>query len=334
MNFSDSSSCSTAGFESPIASLLATLSPEASPDIHFAAARELKTHVERIAAAPETSVAGAHNEWFARKCGNSFSLFAPGWLVTAQFSGSEATGLNASGDSGDTYQFDFPSPLDTATGSLPADAPLVRVRAYRDFHCVADNGFLSDGQTRNLRDWQRDIREGLDLIDRTMAQFPTPEAMEFGQLPDIPRPGFAEHPNGMPQTGDLAGQVGRAVASALGGLAAAAAAQPTTPPPTVPKPPVRWHYIANGKTLGPVSEPELRDILTRHSPDTLVWNASLPGWQKASSLGLTAIPELPRSQMPAAPHASCPRCAHPTKPGAKFCPSCGQKLPPMPPPKE
>ena len=144
-------------------------------------------------------------------------------------------------------------------------------------------------------------------------------------------------------------------------------APPSAPVQAKPKPVQTWHYAVDGKTLGPVDEALLRDELRggRLSADTLVWNASLPTWVKASAAGLlsipVSIPVAPISQsVPTAPPAArspaaqvapapifhsvsqptppaatrpvppaqlhCTRCQQTIAAGAKFCTSCGQAV--------
>ena len=124
------------------------------------------------------------------------------------------------------------------------------------------------------------------------------------------------------------------------GPAAAVPNSAAHPAPATASPatPIQWHYSVGGKTLGPVTESELLKILSSLPPDTMVWNASLPGWEKAFALGLISSPPppplppvlpqvIPPTPPPPLPSpANCPGCTQPVKPGAKFCPSCGQKL--------
>jgi hypothetical protein len=51
-----------------------------------------------------------------------------------------------------------------------------------------------------------------------------------------------------------------------------------------------WYFNADGTQQGPYTEAELRDLIARAevTADTLVWCQSMPGWAKASEVGLMA----------------------------------------------
>jgi len=71
-------------------------------------------------------------------------------------------------------------------------------------------------------------------------------------------------------------------------LPAPASVVPATPEGVSPAAQsAQWYYLVNGQTVGPVTEAELIQIIASSSPDTMVWNPSMAGWEKASALGLT-----------------------------------------------
>jgi hypothetical protein len=61
---------------------------------------------------------------------------------------------------------------------------------------------------------------------------------------------------------------------------------------------MQWHYVQNGKSLGPVSEDQLKDMLTSGAlrPDDLVWQEGMANW--------TAIQGLPALQPAPNPYAA------------------------------
>jgi len=63
---------------------------------------------------------------------------------------------------------------------------------------------------------------------------------------------------------------------------------------------VVWHYVQNGKTLGPVPDEQLKALLSTGTlrAEDLVWREGMPAWKAAREL-----PEL----MPAAPQLAAPQ---------------------------
>lgn len=183
--------------------------------------------------------------------------------------------------------------------------------------------YATPGWDDGVPTWQE-----IDVAISSINTKPPAGGSEFGEpgaMPGSAQPSPTVIPPREPSIpGAAAGNVPAGSAAAAGavlaGIAAGAAliksalpaSQAETPPP------VRWHYLLGGKTMGPVAEPELRQILSSMPPDTMVWNSSLPGWEKAFTLGL--------SRPPIPPQPACPRCKQPVQAAAKFCPSCGNKL--------
>jgi len=74
--------------------------------------------------------------------------------------------------------------------------------------------------------------------------------------------------------------------------------------PTQPRPAEKqWHYMAGGKTEGPVPESQLRELLPTLPVDAMVWNPDLGAWKTPGEAGL-ALPaivnEVPRRPPPLA----------------------------------
>jgi hypothetical protein len=66
-------------------------------------------------------------------------------------------------------------------------------------------------------------------------------------------------------------------------------ARPAAAPPAAQPAVTSWYYLdSKGAQAGPVDETTLHRWFAerRLPPDTLVWNAALPGWIKASQAGL------------------------------------------------
>jgi len=65
----------------------------------------------------------------------------------------------------------------------------------------------------------------------------------------------------------------------------------------------QWHYVAGGKTEGPVPESRLRELLPTLPVDAMVWNPDLGAWKTPGEAGL-ALPaivnEVPRRPPPLA----------------------------------
>lgn len=53
----------------------------------------------------------------------------------------------------------------------------------------------------------------------------------------------------------------------------------------------QWFYTRDGQSLGPVPEPELRQMAASLPAGTLVWNPELPGWKPLNEAGLAPVPE-------------------------------------------
>jgi membrane protease subunit (stomatin/prohibitin family) len=108
-------------------------------------------------------------------------------------------------------------------------------------------------------------------------------------------PGNAGGAMGMFVGANLANQMGP-----QGGHAqppAATQAQPTPPPPP---PPAGYHLALDGKTLGPFDPTRLGDMMGtgEFTPDSLVWQAGMPGWTPAGQ-----VPALSRLFPPPPPPA-------------------------------
>jgi len=76
-------------------------------------------------------------------------------------------------------------------------------------------------------------------------------------------------------------------------LPAAPPPLPATAPPLPETPsPVNWYYARQNQQHGPVSETELRRLLSTGTlpPETLVWHAALPAWQDAVRAGVAPAP--------------------------------------------
>ncbi|MER3483193.1 MAG: hypothetical protein C4332_08620 [Meiothermus sp.] len=67
----------------------------------------------------------------------------------------------------------------------------------------------------------------------------------------------------------------------------------------------QWFYVLNGKREGPVSETQLGGLIAAGNltPDTQVWNNSMPSWAPARSTSLASLfqttpPSVPKYELP------------------------------------
>lgn len=76
----------------------------------------------------------------------------------------------------------------------------------------------------------------------------------------------------------------------------------------------QWYYTLRGQNYGPFDETQIRTLIAAGTilPDTLVWNAGLPGWQKASVAGLLMRPSLQPAPTPPPAPSSTPPLAQPS----------------------
>ncbi|MEM1208128.1 MAG: SPFH domain-containing protein [Planctomycetota bacterium] len=110
-------------------------------------------------------------------------------------------------------------------------------------------------------------------------------------------PGQAGGAMGMFVGANLANQIGTP------GYAQPQAAAPAAPPP--PPPPAGFHLAVNGQTLGPYNAQRLGDMMSsgEFTPESLVWQAGMPGWTPAGQVPALArlFPPPPPPAPPAPP---------------------------------
>jgi hypothetical protein len=82
------------------------------------------------------------------------------------------------------------------------------------------------------------------------------------------------------------------------GLAPPPMVKAEPPPPAQPRPAEKqWHYMAGGKTEGPVPESRLRELLPTLPAEAVVWNPDLDVWKTPREAGLAPpviVNEVPR----------------------------------------
>jgi membrane protease subunit (stomatin/prohibitin family) len=116
----------------------------------------------------------------------------------------------------------------------------------------------------------------------------------------------AENPAGGGAAAGIGLGMGFAMANRMAGMAGAAPAAAGTAPP--PPPAVVWHVAANGQSLGPFSEAQLREgaQLGQLTRETLVWSPTLGNWTPAGQVPALsslfgATPPPPPPPVPPAP---------------------------------
>jgi len=85
-----------------------------------------------------------------------------------------------------------------------------------------------------------------------------------------------------------------------------------------------WYYVDAGKSTGPISEPQLVDLIKagKVTPDTLLWREGMTEWKPCKGVG----PRVAASEIKAAPAATPVASAAPTA-ATETCVQCGQTFP-------
>jgi hypothetical protein len=244
--------CVVAGREAELTAILASLTPGLPAESLRGTAEQLRGVIQSIASTPAPGPEDGAAAWSAHRQGENFSLFAPDFLITATLGTLDIRGLHVCSDHGADWQIDFAEAMSGAASAADTPAPTMRIRGYLEHGLVSDSVFEADGRVTDGLDWGSRFREGKDEIRRVLSQIPSSEAVEAGQVPDRPRPEFADPPRstagspGVPSAGGQGGgwggmgQVlaGVAVAAAAGMAVAAlkreAAADRTAPPSAAP----------------------------------------------------------------------------------------------------
>lgn len=172
-------------------------------------------------------------------------------------------------------------------------ADLVASSNISVFDLASNYGPLSE-QLRQMALERVDDEYGLDIPQLYIVNISLPQEVEkaidakssmgvIGNLAQYQQyqlgqsiPAAAENPAG----GLAAAGVGLGM-----GMAYAGQMMPSGPQVSVvPPPPVTWHIVENGQTMGPLSAAEMVQAVSmgRVGPNTLVWTAGMPGWAMAS----------------------------------------------------
>ena len=91
---------------------------------------------------------------------------------------------------------------------------------------------------------------------------------------------------------------------------------------------MNWYYWYKEKQHGPVSEAELKKLISSGAlpQDVLVWNPAFKDWKRAIDAGLMVKKMVPADKKSKAVELHCTSCGKAVDPHAHFCIHCGTAI--------